>query len=113
MLVTTSQIDRVAIVPQNAPEWIEVAQYFTTVALSFLIGAMVGHRIKMMKPHAKAATSIARSIAALLASSRVRDNESKSSLQHRITTIAGWIYAVATSVTAILAVFAAISKFYS
>jgi hypothetical protein len=113
MLATTALIDHVPFMPQGSREWVETIQYFASIALAYLASGMIGRRIKMRQHPSKAMGSLTRELATILANSSAGPLESRADIHRRIATIAGWIYAVMTGTTAMAAVGAALSKFYS
>jgi hypothetical protein len=112
MLVSTSIIDHVAVLPEGPREWTETLQYVSSIGLAYLAGSLIGWHRLSRKARTTGAKGLTEQIATVLARGTAPPNESRSRLHDRVVTIASWINAVMVLLTAAGAIITALGKFW-
>lgn len=111
MLVSTSLVDHVSILPQTSRDWLEIAEYAASIGLSYLTGSLLGGWMKSRRDLAKDETSLVYEIAAVLASKSAPKGEARAKVKLRIETIVNYLNIVAVLVTAAGSITTGILKF--
>jgi hypothetical protein len=111
MLVTTSLIDHVPVLPQGRRDWLETLQYIASIGLSYLAGSLFRWWFAMRKVSKQREASFVYEIAALLARSSAPRDESRAHAKVRVEAIANWLNIVAVAVTAACSIATGIGKF--
>ncbi|CUW39621.1 conserved membrane protein of unknown function [Magnetospirillum sp. XM-1] len=112
MLVSTSLMDHVPILPQGASEWTETLQYVSSIGLSYIVGNLIAWWWQARKSRSSVSKGLTGEIAAVLARSLASGNEKPAKMHERIATIAGWINAVMVILTTGAAVLTALGRFW-
>ena len=113
MLVSTSIIDHVDVLPEGTREWTEIVQYAASIWLSYLVGSLLGWHRLTRKLRGSSSKGMTEQIATVLANGTAPPNESLSRLHGRVVTIASWLNAIMVMLTAAGAVYTALGKFWS
>jgi hypothetical protein len=112
MLVSTSLIDHVPILPQGRLEWIETLEYGSSIGLAYIVGNLVAWWWRARKSKSSVSKGLTCDIATILARSTSPANEKPAKLHERIATIAGWINASMVILTTGAAVFTALGRLW-
>jgi hypothetical protein len=111
MLVSTSLIDQVPILPQNARDWLEIIEYAVSIGLSYLTGSMLGWWMASRRATAKIEGSLIYEIASVLARNSAPGGETRAKSKLRIETIANYLNVLALLLTAAGSIVTGIVKF--
>jgi len=111
MLVGTSLIDHVAVLPQSPRDWLEIAEYALSIGLSYLTGSLLGGWVASRRASAKDEASLVYEIAALLARSSAPKGETGAKSKLRIEIIANYLNILALLLTAAGSITTGILKF--
>ena len=111
MLVTTSLIDHVPVLPQGRREWVETVEYIASIGLSYVTGSLFGWWMMSRKSPTKGKSSVIYEIAMLLARNSAPKEETRAHARQRVEAIAGWLNLAALLVTAACSLATGIGKF--
>jgi hypothetical protein len=111
MLVTTSLIDHVPVLPQGPRDWLETIEYIASIGLSHLTGRLFRWWFAMRKASTKGEASLVYQIAALLARTSGPRDESRARTRQRVEAIANWLNIVALLLTAACSIATGLGKF--
>jgi hypothetical protein len=109
MLVTTSLLDGVPVLPQGWRDWAETGQYVASIALAYLVGCLAARRWGRRRGAGRAAQELA---ALLVRTGAPAQREPVAAAQH-IQAVAAWINTVTMVITAIGAIITALGHFFS
>ncbi|HVI50620.1 MAG TPA: zinc ribbon domain-containing protein [Candidatus Sulfotelmatobacter sp.] len=111
MLVSTSLIDHVPVLPQTPRDWLEIAEYAASIGLSYLTGSLLGGWMKSRRASAQDETSLVYEIAAVLASKSAPKGETRAKSKLRIEIIVNYLNIFAVLLTAAGSIVTGIMKF--
>lgn len=112
MLVSTSLMDHVPVLPQGTHEWIETLQYMASIGLAYLVGSLMAWRWRTRTSKSAVSKGLTGEIAAALARGTAPAHESRAKLHERVATIAGWINAIMVIITTGAAILTALGRFW-
>ncbi|OIQ83591.1 hypothetical protein GALL_346030 [mine drainage metagenome] len=109
MLVTTSLLDHVPILPQTRGDWLEVAEFAASIGLSYLTGSQLGGWLRRRRGPDE--DSLAFELASLLARHSAAKGETAGGMRLRIESLANYINIITVLITAAGTLITGIVKF--
>jgi len=111
MLVVTSAIDHVPVLPQGSRDWIETLEYVASIALAYGTGHLVGTWRRSRLSRDKSEQTLVYEMAMLLARTSAPRNESRVHTKQRVESIANWLNILALIITAACSIATGVGRF--